>query len=137
MVAAARSEPHLPTQRIAYSFRRPIGRMIGSALISVCVAITSGCVHETQPPAMLRGEVTREHALYFVRECTTGRRYELKLNAHAEVLLERHVGEARREAPGPVLVELGGKILPATTSTKADAIFDVHSQYAVRPGACE
>lgn len=100
------------------------------------VATGAGCLHE-HPPSQLRGEIERRGAHFVVTECSTGRTYELELVPAAYVGLERRVDAIRREiGGGPVLVELGGKPLPATPATAADAIFDVHTRDAVRPGAC-
>lgn len=114
---------------------RRSGWSIVATLVFALLTSATACMHDQQS-AQLRGEITRKKSLYIVRECSTRRLYELKMNEHAEVLLARHVDEARQESDGPVLVELGGKSLPATPSTKADALFDVRAQYSVRPGSC-
>lgn len=123
-------------QTIAWPIGTSLALFAAPTILAALAVITTGCLHENTP-TLLRGEVSHVDAVYFVRECTTHRRYELKLNAHAEVLLERNIAKVREASPGPVLVELGGKALPATTSTPADALFDVRSQYAVREGSCE
>lgn len=103
--------------------------------VAVLATLGAGCLHE--PPATpLRGEITRRGAHFVVAECSTGRVYELRLIPAAHVALERRVDEVVREQGEPVLVELGGKVLPATPGTAADALFDVHERYAVRHGAC-
>ncbi len=104
-------------------------------LALVLLALLTGCLHE-QTPTQLRGEIERRGAHYFVTECSTRRTFELRLIPAAHVALERHVLTTQAEQPGPVLVELGGKTLPATPATTADAIFDVYEQYAVRSGSC-
>jgi hypothetical protein len=97
--------------------------------------LAAGCLHEP-PSTPLRGEIRRHGAGFVVAECSTGRVYELRLVPAAHVALERRVDEIAREQGEPVLVELGGKTLPATPATAADALFDVHERYSVRHGAC-
>lgn len=106
-----------------------------TALAIVLVTLASGCLHE-QSPSQLRGEIEKYGAHFIVTECSTRRTYELKLIPAAHVALERHVREVLATDRGPVLVELGGKTLPATPATSAEAIFDVHERYSVRAGSC-
>jgi len=110
-----------------------------SALVlgaGVALGLAQGCLHE-RTPAQLRGEIERRGSHFVVSECSTGRTYELQLIPAAYVALDRHVLRVEEETDGPVLVELGGKALPATPATAADAVFDVHERYAVRAGACD
>jgi hypothetical protein len=142
MVAAARPESPSPMQRDFHSHRSDrrdslrVGWLGVATLVFALTTSATGCMHD-QHPAQLRGEITGKKSLYFVRECRTGRLFELRLNEHAEVLLTRRVDKVHHESNGPVLVELGGKSLPATTSTRADAVFDVRAQYSVRAGSCD
>ena len=122
--------------------RRPFrDRTITWVLLGLVVgpfaATTTGCLHESTPPAQLRGELSREKSVYFVQECTTRRRYELQMRAQSRVALDRRVEQIRQTSDGPILVELGGRSLPATTTTDGDALFEVRAQYAVRAGACK
>jgi len=101
----------------------------------VLASLAVACLHES-PPDQLRGEIRRHGPHFVVTECSTGRTYELKLVPAAYVALERRVEAIAEETGGPVLVELGGKALPATPATASDALFDVHTRDDVRPGAC-
>jgi len=116
---------------------RTITWVLLGLVLGCLAATTTGCLHESTPPAQLRGELTSEGAVYFVQECTTRRRYELKMRAQSRVALDRRVEQIRQTGDGPILVELGGRSLPATTTTQGDALFEVRAQYAVREGACE
>jgi hypothetical protein len=104
-------------------------------LVLALIPLATGCLHE-QSPSQLRGEIERYGAHFVVTECSTRRSYELKLIPAAHVALERDVMRVRRERSGPVLVELGGKTLPATAATSAEALFDVYDRLSVRAGAC-
>ena len=101
----------------------------------VLIGALSACLHEN-PPGQLRGEIERLGPHFIVTECSTHRTYELKLIPAAHVALERRVRAIEEAEGGPVLVELGGKALPATPATAAEALFDVHTQDDVRPGSC-
>ena len=104
--------------------------------LSLLVVLISGCLHDSEP-AQLRGEITRHGAFFIVTECTTGKRYELDLIAQAYVALDRHVRKVESALPAsPILVELGGKMLPPTGATPADGVFDVYERYDVRAGSC-
>ena len=104
--------------------------------LAALLLLSTSCLHDSEP-AQLRGEIARHGAYFIVTECTTGKRYELDLIAQAYVALDRHVREVESALPAsPILVELGGKILPPTGTTPADGVFDVYERYDVRAGSC-
>lgn len=116
---------------------RTHSRVLVGLAVAFFAATTHGCLHESTQPAQLRGELTRVGSVYFVAECTTRRRFELQMRAASQVALDRRVEQIRQTSDGPILVELGGRSLPATTTTHGEALFEVRAQYAVREGACE
>ncbi|MDG2049228.1 MAG: hypothetical protein P8M78_03605 [Myxococcota bacterium] len=107
---------------------------IGTSLALSALMMTA-CAH-SRVPTQLQGEIERFGTEYIVTQCSTGKTYQLKMIPHAFVALDRNVRTVQNESGGPVFVELGGKILPATSDTAAEAIFDVHDRYAVRQGRC-
>ena len=106
--------------------------IVGLALFSL---LATACVHHSAP-ARLQGEIERFGTEYIVTQCSDGKTYQLQMIPHAFVALERNVRNVQNETGGPVLVELGGKILPATSDTSAEAIFEVHDRYSIQQGRC-
>ena len=109
--------------------------MPGIACLALFSLLTTACVHH-RPPARLQGEIERFGTEYIVTQCSDGKTYQLQMIPHAFVALERNVRTVQNETGGPVLVELGGKILPATSDTAAQAIFEVHDRYSIQQGRC-
>ncbi|MCH2184510.1 hypothetical protein MK280_01415 [Myxococcota bacterium] len=109
--------------------------IIGAACLALFGLLTMACAHN-RAPAQLQGEIERFGTEFIVTQCSDGRTYQLQMIPHAFVALERKVRTVRTERGGPILVELGGKVLPATSDTAAEAIFEVHDRYSVQQGRC-
>ena len=106
-----------------------------SLSLLAAIPLLVSCLYE-RPPSRMTGEIERLGPHFIVTDCDGGRTYELRLIPAAFVNLDRRVAQIEAETPGPVLVELGGRRLPAASATAAEAIFDVHTVDGARPGAC-